>query len=224
MDEKTTLIGTLLVLTLFIIPTGISISSEVDPVFDNVAPYDQQGYTPESAREAKYEVDVASEKTDLCRTTLQVYNYTEFNKTDVLYQKVFEEPCQSMNDTSSIITIWDSVEKTEGDYLAEFTLERQNSTGTFVEEDFLSHSFRIGTSIDMFAGMVGIPYNVFRILIGTILTLVVGGAAGSYTKSGVIGGIAVVGMIITFTAIDWFPALYMFLTVIISIISTHFIR
>lgn len=223
MDEKTTTIGLLLVLTLFIIPVGTSVSSEVDPVFDSVAPYDQQGYTPESAREAKYEVDVASEKTDLCRTTVQVYNYTEFQKSNLLYEHAFEEPCLSMNDTSSIETIWESIGKSQGDYLAEFTLERQNSTGTFVEEDFLSHSFRIGSSIDMFAGMVGIPYNVFRILIGTFITLLIGGVAGSYTESGVIGGISVIAMVITFTAIDWFPALYMFLIVVISIISTHFI-
>lgn len=212
----------LIVLGLFF--TFVSADNPVkDPVFTEVSPYSGEGLTKESARDKNYEFEVFSETAEDCKVDVIVYNYTDFEKGDNLYDYQEITPCKEFNRTETTTSIWESVDKKKGDYYVNFTLSRYNGT-EYLKEDQIDHNFRIGSIIDTFAGMLKLPYDIFRIIAGTVITLFVTGGLLKETESGMVGAIGLISSIIVFIYLDWFTNFYIFILITLIGISTYFIN
>jgi len=228
MDNKQIVLTTTIILFIFgligtVEGTIYGEDPAVDPVFEEVKPFDGQGIAEDSARDFYYEYTVFSNLPENCKVEINVSNYTDMELGASLYHYQEIKPCKDFNSSKTATSLWNSIGKKKGDYFVNFTLSRNTGSG-YVLEDSIAHNFRIGNSVDVFAGYTGLDYDLFRIVLGTFLTFLLSGAILKGTESQMVGGITLIISVVIFLYLGWFPSFYIFLLIAMIGIASYFIR
>ena len=184
--------------------------------FDRVRPAPGEGVMENFAERNGLTAEIDTGYTDnTCEVDISVYDEEDGNQ---LYTESFSDVCTELGQMETDRTLDRIVDREKGDYWVDYEVLVFDN-GEQVDSDRVQGEFRYGDVWDLIAGLVGMPFDLLRVLLGLLVTTLFSTYVFVFARSSKV----VVGMVLGFTAlflyIGWFNPFIAFVIVSVSVMS-----
>lgn len=173
---------------------------------DDPYPEQGQGVLTRQMREDYLGISVDSNYSGDCfiDATIHRYDKDDDDYTDGVYSTTFSGSCDSLKDLESEERLLSIVNREKADYRTEYTLFADYA-GEIYELDNIQVDWRYGNILDLLSGMLEVEFGLFRVLLATIITALVGVWSFAWTHRNDITVVVTVPFIAFFILLGWFP-------------------
>ena len=174
-------------------------------MFDWVSPKPGDGVLEHMADRYGFRAEVVSDLEDaFCTVDITVYELDAYGEKDVpIYTNRFEDGCTVMGEVETPFVIEEVLNREKGDYWVEYELEAEENDSV-VDSDRIEGVFRYGNWVDYLAGLVGMDFENFRLLLGVFIMLTGSVLLYVFTSSSEMAMGGYIGFTSIFLYIGWF--------------------